>query len=142
MSNSIIKYEKFFPEKVYYCLCLENAVNEIFNKQIHSYTEMMLAISECCVGDARVFCTRANEKKDCLVLCQPHLLITMMVAGKFDGTSANEKDIAFSALQKRYCRSCVRHYCQKLCNTLLEKILCKKCLIVDFVHKRFTDAHV
>ena len=63
MSNSIIKYEKFFPEKVYYCLCLENAVNEIFNEQIHSYTEMMLAISECCVGDARVFVQEQTKKK-------------------------------------------------------------------------------
>ena len=66
----------------------------------------------------------------------------MIMEGKFDCISANEKDIVFDALQKRYCRSCVRHYCQKLCNTLLEKILSKKCLIVDFVHKRFTDAHV
>ena len=62
MSNSIIKYENFFPERVYYCPCLENAVNEIFNKQIRSYTEMMLAILGCCVGDARVSCTRANKK--------------------------------------------------------------------------------
>ena len=77
---------------------------------------MMLAISECCVGDLRVFCTRVNKKKDSLFICQPHLLIKMMVEGKFDCTSENEKDIVFDALQKRYCRSCVRHYCQKLCN--------------------------
>ena len=55
MSNSVLKYENFFPEKVYYCPCGENAINEIFKKQIHSYTEIMLAVSECCVGDARVF---------------------------------------------------------------------------------------
>ena len=113
MSNSIIKYENFFPEKLYYCPCLENTVNQIFYQQICSYTEMLLAISECCVSDLRVFCTRVNEKKDCLFICQPYLLKTIMVEGKFDCTSENEKDIVFDALRKRYCRSCVRHYCQK-----------------------------
>ena len=33
MSNSVIKYKDFFPEEVYYCPCLEIAVNQIFNKQ-------------------------------------------------------------------------------------------------------------
>ena len=36
--------------------------NEIFKNQICSYTEMMLAVSECCVDDVRFFCTRVNEK--------------------------------------------------------------------------------
>ena len=55
MLNSIIKYENFYSEKVYYCPSLENTVNQTFNQQIYFYTEMMLAISECCVGDSRVF---------------------------------------------------------------------------------------
>ena len=33
MSNSVIKYKDFFPEEVYYCPCLEIAVNQIFNKK-------------------------------------------------------------------------------------------------------------
>ena len=44
MSNSVLKYENFFSEKVYYCPCWENAINEIFKKQIRSYTEIMLAV--------------------------------------------------------------------------------------------------
>lgn len=44
----------------------------------------MPAISECCVGNAQFFCTRVSKKSDCLFLCQPHLLITMMIEGKFD----------------------------------------------------------
>ena len=46
MSNWLIKDENVFPEKVYFCPCLENAVNKIFNKQIRFYTEMTLAILE------------------------------------------------------------------------------------------------
>ena len=30
MSDAVTKYENVFPEKVYYCPCLENAINEIF----------------------------------------------------------------------------------------------------------------
>ena len=32
MSNSIIKYENFSPEKVYYCPCLENRVKLLTSK--------------------------------------------------------------------------------------------------------------
>ena len=78
MSNLILKYENFFPEKVYYCAGMEKAVNEIFNKQICSYTEMVLAILECCVGDGRVFCTRANKKKK--IVC---FFVSLMIEGKF-----------------------------------------------------------
>ena len=56
-----------------------------------------------------------NETRDCLFLCQPQLLITMMIEGRSDCTSSDEKDIVFDALQKRYGRGCVRHHCQKLC---------------------------
>ena len=52
--------------------------------KIRSYAEIMLAVSECCFGNARIFCMRVNEKRDCLFLCQPHLLITMMIEGKLD----------------------------------------------------------
>ena len=36
-----IKNKNFFPEKVYYCPCLKNAVDEFFNNEIRSYTEMI-----------------------------------------------------------------------------------------------------
>ena len=39
----------------------------------------------------------------------------MMIEGKLDCTSADEKDIVFDTLQKCYGRGCVRQYCQKLC---------------------------
>ena len=104
-----------FPEEVYHCPYLDNAVNETFKNKIRSYTEIMLAVSKCCV-DAQVFCTRVNGKMSCLFLCQSHLLITITIEGKLNCISAGEKDIVFQALQNRFCRGCVRHYCQKLCN--------------------------
>ena len=44
MSSTVIKNENLFPEKVCYCPCLKNSVDEIFNNEIRSYTEMMLGI--------------------------------------------------------------------------------------------------
>ena len=101
MSSTVIKNENFFPEKVYNCPCLKNVIDEIFNNEIRSYTEMMLGISECCVGDSQVYCLRAEEKTNYLFICQPHLLMTMMSEASFDCTSTCEKDIVFDALQKR-----------------------------------------
>ena len=63
-----------------------------------------------------------SEQKDYVLICQPHLLITMIVEGKIDCTSVDGKDIVFEALQKRYCRGCLRHYCQNLCNIYNSKI--------------------
>lgn len=115
MSNAVTKYENFFPEK---CITVYVWRMQLmkFLKEIRSYTAIMPAISECCVGNAQLFCTRVSKKSDCLFLCQPHLLITMMIEGTFDCTSEDEKDIEFDALQERYCRSCVRHHCQKYIN--------------------------
>ena len=46
----------------------------------------------------------------------------MIVEGKIDCTFVDGKDIVFEALQKRYCRGCLRHYCQNLCNIYNSKI--------------------
>ena len=51
---------------MYYCPCLKYTLDEIFDNEIRSYTEMMLAVSECCVGDSQVFCMRVQEKMNCL----------------------------------------------------------------------------
>ena len=40
----------------------------------------------------------------------------MIKKRKIDCTSVDGKDIVFEALQKRYCRGCLRQYCQNLCN--------------------------
>ena len=58
-----------------------------------------------------------------LFLSHPRLLITMMSEAKFDCTSTCEKYIVFDALQKHYCRGCVRYCCKKLCDIYQFKFL-------------------
>ena len=115
MLTTVIKYEKFFLEKVYHCPFLKNAIEEIFKTEIQCYSEIILAVSECCKCDPNVYCLRVQEKSNCLFLCQAHLII-MLSEAKFDCISMDETDLVFNALQKHYCKSCVRHYCEKLCN--------------------------
>ena len=82
---------------------------------------MILAISKLFWRFTRFFHEGGEESKS-LFLCQPHLLIKMMSEAKIDCSSACE-DIVSSALQKHYCRGCVRHYCQKLCDIYQLKFL-------------------
>ena len=63
MSSTVIKNENLFPEKVCYCPCLKNSVDEIFNNEIRSYTEMMLGIQECCVCVIHKFTAREQKRK-------------------------------------------------------------------------------
>ena len=42
------------------------------------------------------------------------MVITLLSEARFDCTSTDEKDRVFDCWKKRYCKSCVRHYCEKL----------------------------
>ena len=87
-----IKYENFFPEKVYHCPCLKNAADEIFHNEICSYTEMILAASECCVGDSQVFCMSVEEK-----------MFVSLSATFVDNNDVRGKDWLFMSMWKSYC---------------------------------------
>ena len=49
------------------------------------------------------------------MMCQGHIIITTLSEGNYDCTSQSEKDFLFESLQKHYFKSCVRHYCEKMC---------------------------
>lgn len=113
---TLIKYESFFPERVYHCPCLKHTKDEIFNADIRSYSEIILAISECFQSDTHVLWLRVEEKTNCLFSCQPHLVLALLSKARFDCTFLSKKDLIFDCLRKRHCKSGVRHYWQKLCN--------------------------
>ena len=114
MPTTAIKCENDFPEKVYRCPCLKKAIEEIFKAESRYYSEIILTVSKCCKCNSNVYCFRVQEKSNCLFLGQAHMIITLLLEAKFDCTSMDEKNLAFVAFQKRYCKSCARHYCQNL----------------------------
>lgn len=97
MPTTSIKYENVFPENIYHCPCLKNTIEEIFKAEIWCYSEIILAVSECCQCDSNVYCLRVQEKLSCLFLCQAQKIITLLLEAKFDCTSMDEKDLLFNA---------------------------------------------
>ena len=89
MHTTAIKYENFFPEKVYHCLCLKNALDEIFENDIRNYSEIILAVTECCQGNSDLYCLRVQEKTNCLFLYYAHMMKTLISEAKFDCTSTD-----------------------------------------------------
>ena len=51
MPTTAIRYENFFPEKVYHSSSLNNAFHEVFENDIRSYSDIILAVTECCRGN-------------------------------------------------------------------------------------------
>ena len=45
MPTTLHKYENFFPKRVYHCPCLKKALDEIYNVDTRSYSEIILALS-------------------------------------------------------------------------------------------------
>lgn len=97
MPTKAIKYENFFPEKVYQCFCLKKVIDKIwysfFNNDIRCYSEIILAVTEYCQSDPNLYCLRVHEKSNCLFLCQAHMIITLVLEAKSDCTSMDEKDL-------------------------------------------------
>lgn len=54
MPTTVIKYEEFLPKKVCHCPCLKNTVDEIFENDIRSYSDIILAVTEYCQGNSDV----------------------------------------------------------------------------------------
>lgn len=94
-----------------------------FITEIWSYSEIILTVTERCKGNTQVYCPRVQDKSNCLLLWQAHLVITLLTEVKYYCTSEdNEKDLLFDCMQKRFCKFCVRHYCEKLWNIYQFKI--------------------
>ena len=77
---SLINYKNFFPKKVYHCPCLTYVINQIYDADIRSYTEILLAISNYSQG-GQVFTLK--DKTNCLIMCQAHIIITMLSKVKY-----------------------------------------------------------
>ena len=84
-------------------------VNQIYDTDVHSYTEILLAISNCC-QEGQVYTLCVEDKLICLIICQVHIITTILSEVKYDCTST----VLYESLQKRYCKSRVRHYCENI----------------------------
>ena len=51
--------------------------------------------------------------------CLMHIVIRYT---KYQCTSQSDNDFLVISLKKRYCKSCIRHYCEKMCKSYPFKV--------------------
>ena len=110
------RYENFIPRKVYRCPCLVHIVNEIYNTNIGSYLLILETTSKfTSIGAEQVFSLRVKNKASCMLVCRAHFMLTLLSETKYKCTSQSDNDFLVISLQKRYCKSCIRHYFENMC---------------------------
>ena len=78
MPTTVIKYEDFLPKKVCHCPSLKNAVDEIFENDIRSYSDIILAVTEYCQGNSDLYFLRVQGKTNFFFFCHGHMIIKLL----------------------------------------------------------------
>ena len=81
------RYKNFIPRKVYRCPCLMHIINLIYDADIHSLLMILEIISKSYMNSTQVFCLRVEEKTSCIIICQSHLILTLLSETKYESTS-------------------------------------------------------
>ena len=90
-------------------------VNEIYDANIRSYSLILENFFKSCITPEQVFSLRVGNKTSCMLTCQAHLILTLLSEMKYECTSQSDNDLLVISLQKCYCKSCIRHYCENVC---------------------------
>ena len=115
MSNQ--RYENVIPKKVCRSLCLMHVINLIHDANVRSYLLILDAISKSCLAEEHVCSLRVENKTSCMSLCQAHLILNLLSETNYVNMCTSQSDSNFLVLplRRRYCRSCIKHYCENVC---------------------------
>ena len=119
------KHSNFFPQKVYRCPCLLSVVDECYENDLNSYTELHDEVWDFALKNSeigKIFSVKCGEKlKDSIFCCEKHLSIIILGIKKFDCTDDqffdnltvyyNESEEI--CIGKTYCKGCLKHYLRK-----------------------------
>ena len=84
----------FIQGKVFYrCPCLMHLVNEISNTNIRSYLAILETISSSCVTPEQFFSLHVENKTSCMIMCQAHLIMTLLLETNYECASENDNDL-------------------------------------------------
>ena len=120
MSNQ--RYKNFIPKKVYRCPYLMDIANFIHDANICSYLMIVDAVSKSCLAEEQDFSLQVENKTSCMLLCQAHLILTLLSETEYECTSQSDRNFLILSLQRRYCKSCIKHYCENMCDAFPLKI--------------------
>ena len=124
MSFDRMKYEYFFPSKVFRCACLGEIIEKCRDNGLYSFTEIIDEISKFNFIDEdknKVFVVKCgDESKDCIFTCEKHLGIVLLAKKNFSCTDIpTETNITVTyccGKKETYCVGCIRHYLKLMYN--------------------------
>ena len=124
MSFNREKYQYFFPYKVYHCVCVANVVQKCFDEGNHSLVEIVDEFDNYSFFDEnkkKVFTIKCGEEnKDCIFICEDHLVVVLFVKKKFactDTPSSVNATISYCSGKKEiFCKGCIKHYLKSMYN--------------------------
>ena len=95
-------YENLIPNKFYRCPCLMHIVNEIYDANICTNSTILEFISKSVISPEPVFCLQVENKASCMLMCQAHLILTLLSETRYKCTSQNDTDFCVISLQRRH----------------------------------------
>ena len=98
-----------------------HVLNEMYDANIRSYLLILETISKSCIAPEQVFSLCEDNKTTCMLMCQEHLILTLLSDTKYKCTSQSGNDFLVISSQKRYSKSCIRYYCENMCKIYLFK---------------------
>ena len=112
-----LKYEYFFPSKVYRCACLGQIIENCCDNGLYSFTEIFDELSTHTFldnDDNKIFAVKCgNLKKDCIFVCEKHLGIVLFAKKTFSCTDVpqptNTTVTYDDGKKETYCVSCIKH---------------------------------
>ena len=113
---------EFYPKKVFHCPCLAFFISEIYNVNIHEYSQILKAISYCKMAPEQVYSTRTKQNANSIITCAHNLKQFLVAERKYSCTSKAEGDFWFKGLDRHYCKQCIKYYLKKMTKTYLNKV--------------------
>ena len=115
-----LKYEYFFPLKVYRCACLGQIIENCCDNGLYFFTENFDEISTHTFldnDDNKIFAVKCgNLKRDCIFVCEKHLGIVFFAKKTFSCTDVPQPTnttVTYDDGKKETdCVGCIKHYLQ------------------------------
>ena len=97
MSFNRLKYEYFFPSKVFRCACLGQIIENCCDNGHYSFTEIVDELNNHTFldnDDNKIFSVKCGElNRDCIFVCEKHLGIVLFAKKKFSCTDIHNRQI-------------------------------------------------
>ena len=102
--NNNLSFAEFFPEIVYRCDCLAEAIASCLTKETYSLKDICEEVNK--IDGEKIYTVKCGEnERDVVLTCRYHMPMSIFAVE----SSAN----GVVSLDKNYCLQCIRKYLQQ-----------------------------